>query len=263
MSLILSDVIGNPLDIIASGPTYPMKDDASGSEECLDIINRLKVMSLVPQTVLQYLKSQVGKPRLVRSVNVENHVIGSNRIAVDACVVKAKELGYHPIVLSTEVTGEAADVGRDFALLASYILRNQYPTKNLETVFSRIRFPVCVIAGGETTVQVKGDGIGGRNQELALSASMHMKTALSKEERERCLLLSGGTDGQDGPTSAAGALGCSDVVERAEDMRLSCADYLKKNDSHTLYKKLCNGDFLLDTGLTGTNVMDVQVLLIK
>jgi hydroxypyruvate reductase len=156
---------------------------------------------------------------------------------------EAKRLGYRPLILSSKVEGEAREVAKFYAAIASEVLSSGNPLKP----------PVCVLAGGETTVTLKGDGRGGRNQEFALAA------ALAITGLDNVVVLSGGTDGTDGPTDAAGALADGTTVARALEKGLDPKDFLRRNDSYNFFQKL---EGLLMTGPTRTNVMDMYMLLV-
>jgi hydroxypyruvate reductase len=171
-------------------------------------------------------------------------MVGSNRQAVDAAAKQARELGFHTIVLSTFVEGETRDVARVHAAIVKEILTSGRPVKR----------PACVISGGETTVTIRGTGLGGRNQEFALAAAIDIAGL------ENVVILSAGTDGSDGPTDAAGAIADGATLTRAGRLGLNAAQFLANNDSYHFFEPL--GD-LIKTGPTGTNVMDVRVLLVK
>ena len=172
-----------------------------------------------------------------------NLLVGTNAIAVQAAQEKAQALGYNTTVLSTTVTGETRDAAADHSAVARGIVSTGQP----------VRRPACVLSGGETTVTIKGTGKGGRNQEFALAA------ALGIDGLPEVVILSGGTDGSDGPTDAAGAIADGTTVERARDAGLDPAAYLDNNDSNSFFERL--GDLLI-TGPTLTNVMDLRVILV-
>lgn len=173
--------------------------------------------------------------------NVENIIIGSNRIAIDAAKQKTEELGLHAEIISSELTGEARDVGRWLTDIARSKRSNSSNRLN------------CLISGGETTVTVKGNGLGGRNMELALSFAIEI------EGTHGITLLAAGTDGTDGPTDAAGAIVDGETVKKARAIGLNPEEYLNNNDSYNFFKKI-GGLFI--TGPTGTNVMDIQIMVI-
>jgi glycerate 2-kinase len=245
ISLILSDVIGDKFDVIASGPTAP---DKIKYNEVLNVLEKYGLIALTPTSVLDILHK--GANGLIPETpkegdkafrNVENIIIGNNRKALEAAKTKAEKLGFHAEILSSEISGEASDVGRWFAKKAIEAKGKEQRAK-------------CLISGGETTVTVKGNGLGGRNMELALSFAMEI------EGIDGITLLSAGTDGTDGPTDAAGAIVDGETIKKAKAAGLNPEEYLKNNDSYNFFKKI---DGLFVTGPTGTNVMDVQILIIE
>jgi len=174
---------------------------------------------------------------------VENIIIGSNKIALDSAKQKAEELSFHAEMISAELTGEARDVGKWLA---------EEVQKRGSAEVQKNKNPLCLISGGETTVTVKGAGLGGRNMELALAFAMEI------EGKEGITLLSAGTDGTDGPTDAAGAIVDGETIRKAKAAGLDPSEYLNNNDSYNFFKKT-GGLFV--TGPTGTNVMDMQIIL--
>lgn len=247
LSLILSDVIGDDLDVIASGPTAP---DASTFAGALEVLKKYGLLGKVPTSVLERLELGVsGKipetPKATDPVfrRVQNLIVGSNALAVEAAASKARELGFRPLVLSTRIEGETREIARMHAAIAKEVAFSGRP----------VRPPACLISGGETTVTLRGDGLGGRNQEFVLAAGMDL------DGMRDIVVLSGGTDGTDGPTDAAGAIADGNTVRRAESMGMSAGEFLARNDSYHFFEAL--GD-LLKTGPTNTNVMDVRLLLI-
>ena len=244
LALILSDVIGDDLDVIGSGPTVP---DRSTSSEAKAILEKYGIWNKAPAGVRQRIGAvapETPKPGDRIFARVQNVIIGSNRLAVDAAAREARQLGFRTMVLSTFLEGEAREVARVHAAIAREILSSSRP----------LRRPACVISGGETTVTIRGRGLGGRNQEFALAA------ALDIAGLEDVVILSGGTDGTDGPTDAAGAIADGTTLARAAAHRLDAAGYLANNDSYHFFETL--GD-LVKTGPTGTNVADVQVILVR
>ncbi|MEW6227037.1 MAG: glycerate kinase [Bacillota bacterium] len=246
ISLILSDVIGDDLDVIASGPTVP---DTSTFAAALDVLKRYGVVDRVPGPVLLHLEAgargdapETPKPGDPAFTNVANVIVASNAIAVEAAAREAAARGYRPLVLSSFVQGEAREVGRVFAAIAREICASGRP----------IERPACIVAGGETTVTLKGNGAGGRSQELALAAAIDM------DGLEEAILLAAGTDGTDGPTDAAGAIVDGKTLSKARQAGLSARSYLANNDSYHFFKRL---GCLVMTGPTRTNVMDVVLLL--
>ena len=246
LCLMLSDVIGDDLDVIASGPTAP---DASTFASARAILDRYGLLDRIPLSVRERLEAGVGgaiaeTPKAGDAVfsRVQNLVVGSNALAVNAAARKARELGYRALVLSSMIEGETRDVARVHAAIAKQMIASGQPLKP----------PACVISGGETTVTLRGDGLGGRNQEFALAAAIDIAGL------GNVLLLSGGTDGTDGPTDAAGALATGVTIERARAAGLDARASLARNDSYHVFEPL--GD-LIKTGPTNTNVMDVRLVL--
>lgn len=228
VSLILSDVIRNPLEAIASGPTAP---DPTTKEDASMILKKYGLESYVPASSL---KSTLPFP-LPR---VQNIIIGDNKLAAQAAQEQAKREGFDTEILTNELEGEARAVG---ILLAQKIRYEK----------SKRDAPFCLIAGGETTVTLRGNGRGGRNQELALAAVNELRGL------ENVMLISIATDGEDGPTDAAGAVVTGQSARRAEALGLDATDYLSKNDAYPFFDSL--GD-LIKTGPTGTNVNDLVFL---
>ncbi len=244
LTLILSDVIGDDLDVIGSGPTVP---DRSTFAEAREILSKYGIAAQVPAAVRERLSGsapETPKPGDPVFDRVQNQVVGSNRLAVDAAVKQARALGYHTLVLSTFIEGETRDIARMHAAIAKEIRAAGRPLKP----------PACVISGGETTVTIRGHGMGGRNQEFALAA------ALDIAGMQDVAVLSVCTDGTDGPTDAAGAIADGATIGRAETMGLSAVGYLAANDSYHFFERLGG---LIKTGPTGTNVADVRILLLS
>jgi glycerate-2-kinase len=254
ISLMISDVIGDPLDVIASGPTAP---DHSTFQDAFDSIRKFNILKDTPESIINILnEGRSGKisetPKKESRVfnNVQNIVIGSNKKAIEAAEKSARSFGLDVEILSTELTGEARAVGIWLADKA----KEAKAQRNKGTEAQRHKVPKCLISGGETTVVVTGGGKGGRNTELALSFAIEI------EGMEGVTLLSAGTDGTDGPTDAAGAIVDHDTILRARRLGLKPDDYLETNDSYTFFKQT---DSLLITGPTGTNVMDVQIVIVQ
>ena len=247
LSLILSDVIDDSMDNIGSGPTAP---DSSTFADCLSIIDRYGVGDMIPLAVTTFLrKGAAGEiadtPKADNPIfqQVQNLLIGNNQLALVAAKEKAQALGYNTLILSSSVEGEATRVAIDHVVSARDVLSSSSP----------VRPPACIISGGETTVTIRGAGLGGRNQEFALAA------ALEIDGLNGIVVLSGGTDGTDGPTDAAGGIVDGTTVQRARDQGLNARSYLERNDSYPLLKAV--GDLLI-TGPTLTNVMDLRLILI-
>ncbi|MGA3076897.1 MAG: glycerate kinase [Bryobacteraceae bacterium] len=243
LSLLLSDVIGDDLDVIGSGPTAP---DASTFALARTILEKYGIFQRVPAAVRERMESGVRgeipeTPKRGERIftRVRNVVIGSNRLAVDAAAVRARQLGFRTLVLSTFVEGETREIARMHAAIAKEIVHAGRPLKP----------PACVITGGETTVTLRGDGLGGRNQEFALSAAIDISGL------PNVVVLSAGTDGSDGPTDAAGAI--ADGRTLARNPR--APEFLARNDSYHYFEGLRD---LIVTGPTNTNVMDVRLILV-
>ncbi len=247
IAFILSDVVGDPLDVIASGPTSP---DPTTYGDALAVLARYGLEGQVPQSVAAYLEAGVRgafpetpKPGDVIFDRVINAIVGSNSLAAEAAAARARDLGYHSLVLTTFVEGEAREVAKVAVALAKELRSRSQP----------VSLPACIVWGGETTVTVRGSGKGGRNQELALSAAIHL------EGMKGVALLALATDGTDGPTDAAGAVVDGDTARRARAHGLDPLAALQDNDAYPLLDEI--GD-LLRIGPTGTNVNDLMVLLV-
>ncbi len=246
ISLILSDVMGDRLDMIASGPTAP---DKTTYYDAHTVFQKYELESRLPSSVAEIISK--GKRGLVPETpkdddsvfqRVSNIIIGSNKIATDAARKAAELLGYRTTVISSELSGEASSVARQLAKKAIDSKKALAPGDK-----------VCLIAGGETTVTVRGNGTGGRNTELALVFGMEINGLPG------ITFLSAGTDGTDGPTDAAGAFVDGQSVAKAAAAGIMAEDYLKNNDSYTFFSRI--GDLFI-TGPTGTNVMDIQIVLL-
>jgi len=242
LALLLSDVIGDDLDVIGSGPTAP---DSSTYESARAVLEKYGIAERVPSSVRARLwgdSTETPKPGDPLFRRVRNIVIGSNRLAVNAAAAEGRRLGYRTLVLSTFVQGEARVVAGVYAAIAREIAAAKRPVKR----------PACVISGGETTVTIRGQGLGGRNQEFALAAGIAIAGL------PETLVFSAGTDGTDGPTDAAGAQADGETVSRGLGMNLIAEQFLAHNDSYRFFEKL---EDLVKTGPTGTNVMDIHLLL--
>ncbi|MBN1978838.1 MAG: glycerate kinase [Anaerolineae bacterium] len=233
VTLILSDVVGDPLDVIASGPTVP---DTTAVADAREVLARYGISAALP---LQ----ETPKPGDAIFDKVQNVVVGSNRLAALAVVDKARDLGFDALLLSTYVEGEAREAGRVAAALAKGIRAHGDPLSP----------PACLVWGGETTVMVRGEGLGGRNQELALAA------ALALDGWPGVLIMALATDGADGPTDAAGAIVTGETLARARELGLDARTALAANDSYPFLKALGG---LIHTGPTGTNVNDLLFVLV-
>ncbi len=235
-SLILSDVIGDDLDTIGSGPTAP---DASTFAYVASIFEKYGLNDRIPRSILQRVSAglrgeiaETPKPGDGCFARVRNSIVGSNRLALQAAARHARSLGFRTTVLSSSIEGETREIARMHAAIA----RDSRPG-------------TCLITGGETTVTLRGSGLGGRNQEFVLAA------AIDIAGRPDTVILSAGTDGSDGPTDAAGAIADGDTLRRNPD----AARYLASNDSYHYFESL---DDLILTGPTNTNVMDIHLILV-
>lgn len=237
ISLILSDVIGNPLEAIASGPTFP---NPTTNADALMILKKYKIDEQVSESVLQTLESDSLLSEIwEQAPRLQNLIIGDNRLAAEAALEQAQREGFHAEILTNELQGEARDMGFNLA-------------HHLRVSAERLTRPFCLIAGGETTVTITGNGKGGRNQELALAA-MHGLKGL-----ENVMLIALATDGEDGPTDAAGAVVTGESAQRAEMLGVDAAGHLSRHDAYVCFDKL--GD-LLKPGPSGTNVNDLIFLI--
>ncbi len=248
VSLILSDVIGDPLDAIASGPTAP---DPTTYADCLEIVDRYGIRDKIPEPVLKVLEEgtagkrpETPKPGDPVFESVHHAIVGNNMEALLAAEKEARNRGYHPIVLTSRVEGEAREVAKVITSVAKEVAATGHPVPP----------PACLLFGGEPTVTLRGTGKGGRNQELALAA------ALALDGWKNIALLSAGTDGTDGPTDAAGAFADGGTVERARALGLDPRRHLQTNDAYPFFRRL---DDLLLTGPTRTNVMDLICVVIS
>lgn len=243
LALILSDVTGDDLDVIGSGPTVP---DPSTFQQARAVLKKYGIWEKTPSAVRRHLSAnapETPKPGDPVFDRVQNLLVGSNRLAVDAAARAARSLGFRTLILSTMLEGEAREIAHVHAAIA----------KELRTTGHPLRPPACIISGGEATVTLRGTGLGGRNQEFALAAAMQISGL------EDTLILSAGTDGTDGPTGAAGAIADGTTLARAAQKGFDASAYLANNDSYHFFEAL--GD-LLHTGPTGTNVADIQIVLV-
>ena len=242
-ALLLSDVIGDNLDVIGSGPTAP---DASTFAAAGAVLDRYQIRPRVPASVRHRIEQgergeipETPKPADPLFSRVRNTVVGGNRLALDAAARAARQLGYRTLILSSTIQGETREIARMHAAIAREIAGAGRP----------IRPPACIITGGETTVTIQGDGLGGRNQEFTLAAALEIAGL------DRVVVFSAGTDGTDGPTDAAGAIADGRTLARNTEARL----YLDRNDSYHYFQPL--GDLVI-TGPTNTNVMDIHLILV-
>ncbi len=247
INLLLSDVIGDPLDTIASGPTAP---DESTFIEARKVLVKYGLLDEVTENVLSRINAGMNglipeTPKADDPIfdNVWNLVIANNFKAASAAKETADAMGYNPMILSTYIEGEAREVGKMYAGLAREQYFNGLPLPK----------PAAIILGGETTVTVRGEGKGGRNQEVALGSIRKMKGL-------KAVIATLGTDGIDGPTDAAGAMVDGYTLERAETLNLNHDEYLEANNAYPFFDALND---LIYTGPTGTNVNDLAVILVR
>jgi glycerate 2-kinase len=246
ISLILSDVIGDDLSVIASGPTSP---DSTTFSDALAIIEKYQIENDIPSAIRDFLHAGASgaypdtpKPGDPVFSKVKNMIIGNNRLALGTAEACAKGFNYNTLVLTSMLQGEAREIG---LMIAGII-------KEIQHADSPVSKPACLLLGGEPTVRITGKGKGGRNQELVLAV------ALSGIDQPY-LFASVGTDGTDGPTDAAGAVVTHETLNRSEKQGLNARAYLNNNDSYHFFQAL---DDLVKTGPTGTNVMDLILALV-
>jgi len=247
VTVILSDVIGDNLDAIASGPTVP---DRSTFTDCMKIVDKYSLKDKLPPSVVAHLErgANKGVPETPKPGNrvfdkTFPIIIGSCSLSVSSAQQKARELGYETIILSSSIEGETRDVAKVHAAIAKEILKSGNPVST----------PGCIVSGGETTVTIRGNGLGGRNMEFVLAAAIEI------DGLDGITLLSGGTDGTDGPTDAAGAIADGSTVRTALEGGVDAGEYLRNNDSYHFFET--TGDLLI-TGPTMTNVMDLRIVLV-
>ena len=234
LTLMLSDVIGDDPSTIGSGPTAP---DPTSVADAQVILNQFGIKAKLPLR-------ETPKPGDALFRRVQNLIVGSNRLAIEAAAAKARDLGLTPCVLSSHIEGETRDVAMMHAAIAREVVATGQPVKS----------PACLISGGETTVTVRGKGKGGRNQEFVLAAAIALKGL------PHVTVLSAGTDGTDGPTDAAGAIADGLTLPRAKVLGLVAEDSLGRNDSYPFFQALND---LVMTGATNTNVMDLRLIIVR
>jgi glycerate 2-kinase len=239
LTLALSDVIGDPLDVIASGPTAP---DPSTYADAVAVLERCSVLGRTPPSIVERLRAgaagvlpETPKPGDAIFARVTNVVVGNNALVVEAAAAEARRLGYHPHVLTRSLQGEARDVARDLVARAR-----------------TLPGPAALIAGGETTVTVRGGGRGGRCQEFALAAALELQAG------DSLVVLGAGTDGTDGPTDAAGGLVDATTVARARAAGIDASRALADNDAHAF---LIAAGSCVTTGPTNTNLLDLYLIV--
>ena len=270
VSLVISDVLGDPLDVIASGPTVA---DTSTAEEALAVLERFHAADALPPSIFEYLQkakataSQHGSSRALGNCRVKNLVIGNNAMAVDAAGAQAQRLGYsHAMQAAVEPEGFAEDVGRHLAKIAL----SMRDATGSGGPGSGAAGPDCLISGGEPVVKLADAAVrgrGGRNQQLVLAAlelllGKNTKTpgAAGQIAGRGIAILSGGTDGEDGPTDAAGAFLDESVIAAVAQQGLDPSDFLRRNDAYNFFAPL---HALIKTGPTHTNVCDIRVVVVQ
>jgi len=248
ITLIISDVVGDDLSFISSGPTVP---DKTSFQDCMSIIEKYELHDKLPVKVIEHLKKGISglipdTPKSNDKVfsKVHNLLIGNNRIAAFEAAKKAKSMGFNTILLTTLLQGEAREIAKFLVSIAKEVKKSDLPVKK----------PACIIAAGESTVTIKGTGKGGRNQEMALAAAIEL------DNIDGITFLSAGTDGIDGFTDAAGAIVDGKTISKSKQLGLSPMKYLKNNDSYNFFAPL---DDLIIIGQTYTNVMDLQILIVE
>lgn len=242
VSLILSDVVGNPLEAIASGPTAP---DPTTRSEALGLLQKYQLPGKIPASILAALEQSPETPKPGDPVfeKVQNVIVGSSLLAAQAALVQAGIEGFHPYLLRLDLQGEASQAAFELATFLRQAKKTGDPVPR----------PACIIVGGETTVTLKGRGKGGRNTELALAAVTELA------DFPDVMMVNLATDGEDGPTDAAGAVVTGGTFRRAAGLGLHPGDFLDRNDSYTFFASL---DDLLKPGPTGTNVNDLTFLFV-
>jgi glycerate-2-kinase len=248
ISLIISDVIGDPLESIASGPTTA---DTTTFNDAWEITEKYRLQDKVPEKVSSHLQlgiqgkvNETLKPGDPALKNISNIILGNNLLSLKSAEAAATNLGFNTLILSSRIQGEAREVARVISGIAQEIMETNLPVQK----------PACILLGGETTVTIRGKGKGGRNQELALASLMAMRGSKSPY-----FLVSCGTDGTDGPTDAAGGIASAEILKSAQNLNLKPQTFLDQNDSYNFLRKV---DGLINTGPTGTNVMDIVFALI-
>jgi hydroxypyruvate reductase len=248
VTLIISDVIGDPLDVIASGPCVP---DLTTFKDAKNIIDKYNLAKDIPKSVLDTIESGIKKqipetPKKGETIfnNVNNFILCNNSNSLLACRKHAESLDFNTVILTSYLYGDVKEIAKFFVSLKNEIINFNNPVKK----------PACILSGGEPTVIVKGNGLGGRNQELALAFLAEDKYM------DNSIFLSCGTDGTDGPTDAAGAYVNKETIEYIKNNNIDFQTYLNNNDSYHFFEK--SGGHI-KTGPTNTNVMDIQMLIVK
>lgn len=248
LSLIISDVVGDRLDVIASGPTAP---DPTTFSDALNVIDRYQLRERTPTSVLNYLirgmNGEIPETPKAPDARVINRIIANNELALTAAASRAKRLGYQVWNLGSSIVGETRVVASEHVDLVLHCRETKKP----------VNLPFCLLSGGETTVTLgKSSGKGGRNQEYVLASMIR----LGESQMTGVTIFSGGTDGEDGPTDAAGALADVQTWEAVRVRHLDPMQALTQHDAYTFFDQVGG---LIRTGLTGTNVMDVRLILVN
>lgn len=277
ITLILSDVIGDPLDYIAGGPTVPNTDETNAA---IKVLQKYSLWNEeTPNSIKNVLETKISQ-KMMEFPHVDNYLIGNNEIAINAAAEKARNFGYNTVILSTHIQGDTTNIAKFYAILTKLLL-TQSPflkeflleeergfkitdttIENLHSVMADGEERFCILGAGEPSVIVRGNGKGGRNQQLALAFSVELNK-FDLDAGVDITFLSCGTDGIDGPTDAAGAIGTSHLVNNSLREGYNPVDYLSDNDSYGFYTRYDNGSHLIKVGHTGTNVMDIHVILIN
>lgn len=245
INLIMSDVVGDDMETIASGPYVP---DASTYADALSVLERYHLSGTIAPSIMKHLeKGNNGEiPETPKDPNifkkVTNVIVASNRIACMAAHRKAVELGYNAVMVSSMIEGDTAHAVDFHYAIANEVVKSGNPVKK----------PACIISGGETTVAVKGTGLGGRNMEFAMLMAPHI-------DGSSITAASIGTDGTDGPTDAAGAIADGKTLKKAQELGMDIDEYIRNNDSYHFFERLGS---LIKTGPTNTNVMDIRIIII-
>lgn len=279
VSLILSDIVGDPLELIASGPTI---QDTDHPEKAKEVIKKFNLYNDLPKSIKHVLETD--KTQEFPSDWTRNYLIGSNKMSISAARKESEAFHYLPLELSNSVTGNITILAKEYAKLAKAFClyeKGEIDIKHLKVVIESLEIPglkvdninslkdnkskkdICLILGGEPTVEVKGAGLGGRNQQLALEFSYAINEIKDYFKNYNVFFLSAGTDGIDGPTDAAGAISYLDLIEDCRSKNMNVEKYLENNDSYNFYKDFENGKYHVVIGHTNTNVMDIHLMVIQ
>jgi glycerate 2-kinase len=242
--LVISDVIGDNLSVIGSGPLYY---DTSTYQQCREILEQAGIWDKIPPgvraVIISGVKGEIPETPKEQKDTIKHYLLGTNRVALENARKAAADYGFYSCIMTASLAGEAKEAAKVLAAIA----------RNVSTHHEPFQPPACLLFGGETTVTLQGRGKGGRNQELALAALAEIG------RQDNILLLSGGTDGVDGNSSAAGAIADSGIFLESLRQELSITQFLADNNSNAFFKAVGG---LLETGPTGTNVMDITLLII-